>query len=115
MDTKAQRRMFLFPVSPIVLTWQTNFSFYIISTLVAWASFGMAIRIPLILNTNLEAHNRVTPTSDLAPLKARGGNATWLILTGAVRIFRGFSTCYRFGADDVDRSKDAEFYQAPNL
>lgn len=71
----------------LALTSQTNFSFYVISTLVTWASFGMAIRIPLIANDNLKGYNETTSPSDLAPLNARAGNATWLILTGAVSSF----------------------------
>ena len=72
-------------VSSTELTWQTNFSFYVLSTLVTWVAFGMAIRIPLILNENLRVYNDITPPGDLAPVNARAGNATWLILTGAVR------------------------------
>ena len=46
----------------------------------------MAIRIPLILNENLRVYNDITPPGDLAPVNARAGNATWLILTGAVSV-----------------------------
>jgi hypothetical protein len=73
-------------MSPTQLTWQTNFSFYIICTLLTWVAFGMALRIPLILNENLKIYNFITPPGDLAPLNARAGNAIWLILTGAVSI-----------------------------
>jgi hypothetical protein len=87
MDQNSQHCMIpVVLVSLIELTCQTNFSFYILSTLVTWVTFGMALRIPLILNRNLKMYNSITPPSDLAPLNARAGNATWLILTGAVSV-----------------------------
>jgi hypothetical protein len=82
-------------MSPTQLTWQTNFSFYIICTLLTWVAFGMALRIPLILNENLKIYNFITPPGDLAPLNARAGNAIWLILTSAVS---ALPRC-RIGAD----------------
>jgi hypothetical protein len=63
---------------------QTNFSFHVFCTVIAWVAFGMCIRMTKEINNVLNGYIGWPAIS--LPMKARYGNAVWLALAASVRL-----------------------------
>ena len=64
---------------------QTNFSFHVFCTVIAWVAFGMCIRMTKEINNVLNGYIGWPAIS--LPMEARYGNAVWLAFVASVRLF----------------------------